>query len=285
MYKKLLAHFSGQDNENKKMIAELHKIPVRETRFQMPVFQDFKPDFTHQIDTLYLPNARGGYKFLLVCVDNYTRHFDAEPMKERKAVDALRAIKKIYTRQKMPKRIEVDAGKEFQAEFKEYFNDNGVDVRVAEVNRHRQEGLVEGRNGILGKAIFLLLDSKELKSGKTAKDWYKNGVEFRKLIDFINDEIKFEPLKEPEQENIRVDDSNRDIIPVGTHVRVALDYPISLATNKRLGSKFRTTDIRWSKDIKRIEWDVLQPNQPPMYKIAGLDALRTKQQLLLTKFV
>ena len=231
-----------------------------------------------------MPTAKGGYKYLLVCVDTYTRHFDAEPMKERSSEYSVRAIKKIYDRMKIPKRIEVDAGKEFQGAFKNYFENLNVDIRVAEINRHRQEALVEGRNGILGKAIFMLLDSKELKSGKTSKDWYKSGAEFRKLIEFLNKNIKFKPLKQSVQDNIRVDDSNRDIVPVGTNVRIALNYPISVASDKRLGSKFRTTDIRWSKDIKKIEWDVLQPNQPPMYKVENIPNLFTRQQLQLTRF-
>jgi hypothetical protein len=284
MYKKLLSTFTKANDETQKTITELHKVPTEEKRYQMPVFQAFK-DTTHQVDTLYLPTSKGNYKYLLIVVNNYTRHFDAEPMKDRSSTDTLKAIKKIYERIKEPERLEVDSGTEFQGAFKKYFNDKGINIRVAEINRHRQQGLVESRNGVLGKAIFMLLDSKELQSGKTSKDWFKSGTEFRKLVDFLNENIKFKPLKDDIQNNIRVDDSNRDILPVGTPVRIALDYPIDVAKEKRIGSKFRATDIRWSKDIKKIEWDVLQPNQPPMYKVNDKDNLFTRQQLLLTKFV
>jgi hypothetical protein len=289
MYKNALSRFGHQSasSDDQAILKELHKTPVKENRFEMPIFQDFKPDFTNQIDTLYLPTAKGGYKYLLVCVDNHTRHFDAEPMKQRSATDALRAIKKIYERMHIPKRIEVDAGVEFQGTFKKYFEDKNIMVRVAAINRHRQQALVEGRNNVLGKVIFMLMDSKEMKTGKTSKDWYKSGKEFRELIDFINDHIKYKPqtIQEASRESFRVDDSNRDVLPQGSNVRIALDYPISVASDKRIGSTFRATDIRWSKDVKKIDWNVFIPNQPPMYKVNGIKHLFTRQQLQPSKFV
>lgn len=283
MYKNLLSRFRPETSDNHNNLNELHKIPTKETRFEMPKFQDFKPNFTHQIDTLYLPTAKGGYKYLLVCVDDHTRHFDAEPMKNRSSTDALKAIKKIYERMTMPKVIEVDAGSEFKGQFKRYFVDHNVLIRVAEINRHRQQGLVEARNGVIGKVIFMLLDSTEMKTGKTSKDWYGNGKRFRELIEAMNEHIKFKPLTESSFQNIRVNDSNRDLLFKGEEVRVALDYPVSVAENKRLGSKFRTTDIRWSKDFKPVSKIILMPDQPPMYKVSDMNNLFTRQQIFAPK--
>ena len=63
-------------------------------------------------------------------------------------------------------------------------------------------------------------------------------------------------------------------------VRTSLDYPKEIGTNKRLhGNKFRATDIRWSREIRPIEWVSLYPGQPPLYRVQGEKILRTKQQL------
>jgi hypothetical protein len=245
----------------------------------MPVFQNFKPGITHQADLLYLPTAVFGYKFLLVVVDNHTRHFDAEPIKKRDSGEVAKAFGKIYERMDLPERIEVDDGVEFKSQVKIYFKKNDVEMRVANTNRHRQEGLVEARNGVIGKVIMMILNVKELKNKKTSKDWFKNMTTFRKLIDDLNDGIQHQPLVDDVQENIRVTDNNKELLPQGTEVRVQLDYPIDLAKEKRMYGKFRAGDIRWSTNIKTIEWNVLEPNQPPMYKVNGESILRTRQQL------
>jgi hypothetical protein len=76
-----------------------------------------------------------------------------------------------------------------------------------------------------------------------------------------------------------VSDKNRDLLEIGTKVLVTLDYPIDIVTGKKLYGKFRKSDIRWSRDAKKIIWVVLKPNQPPMYRVDGEEILRTRQQL------
>jgi hypothetical protein len=283
MYKKLVKNRTDISNADLKTLTQLHKTPIRETKEEMPVFQNFKANFTHQADLLYLPTAVFGYKFLLVVVDNHTRHFDAEPIKKRDSGQVAKAFEKIYSRIDLPKRIEVDDGSEFKSQVKTYFEEHDVEMRVAQTNRHRQEGLVESRNGVLGKLIMMILNVKELKNKKTSKDWFKNMTTFRSLIDELNENIQYQPQVDDIQENIRVSENNKELLPQGTEVRVQLDYPIDLAKEKRMFGKFRAGDIRWSTNIKTIEWNVLQPNQPPMYKVNGESILRTRQQLQVVR--
>jgi len=68
-------------------------------------------------------------------------------------------------------------------------------------------------------------------------------------------------------------------------VRVILDYPINIATGKKLDGKFRKTDIRWSEKIHKIENIVIAPNQPPLYQLEGIQANYTKNQLKKVKEV
>ena len=39
------------------------------------------------------------------------------------------------------------------------------------------------------------------------------------------------------------------------------------AHKKKQIGKFRSADIRWSLEIHKIDWVVLKPGQPPMYKV------------------
>ena len=285
MYKKIISTLSKTKHaDTHEKLSELFVVPQRDKKDEAPQFHDFKPDFTQQADLLHLPKAVGGYQYLLVVVDDYSRKFDCEPMKGRDALDTKRAFERLYARGelKMPKVMEVDDGGEFKGECKDYFADHDVMVRTAMTQRHRQQGLVESRNYVISRVINYILSVKELESGKTSKDWYKNKTEFRKLIDAINSEIKFKPLKDDKQDNIKLlSNKDADLLPQGTKVRVQLDYPIDVAKNKKLHGTFRAGDIRWSKDVKEIEWNVLQPDQPPMYKVSGERVLRTRNQLLV----
>ena len=277
MFKNIVKALAKADEKSVDLLHQLHQKPASEDGINMPTFQDFKPNFSHQADLVHVPTSKFGYKYILVVVDDYSRHFEAEPLKKKSAEATAKAFENIYSRWSLPKRIELDEGTEFQGDVKSYFKSHDVQIRYAMTNRHRQQGLVEARNGVIGKIIMMLLDLKEIETKKTSKDWFKSMEEFRKLIQFINDNIKYKPGKE--LDNLMITDANHNILPTGTKVRVALDYPIDIANEKRQHGKFRAGDIRWSKDIKLIEWDVLKPGQPPMYKISGEPILRTIQQL------
>lgn len=280
MIKNIIAELKGKDS-NTKLLSELHKIPKKEVGDNMPTFQDFKEHFTDQADILYLPTAKYGFKYLLVVVDTHSRHFDAEPLKNKDAFSTLQGFRKIYDRGllKFPKILEVDDGNEFKGDVKRYFEKHDAYVRTAMTNRHRQQALVEAKNYLIGRVIFHILNLNELNNKKTSKDWYKSSGEFRKLVKVINDNIKYKPITEQKNGNILITKDNKELLPEGTKVRVTLDYPEDVAHGNRLIGKFRAGDIRFSKDIKTVEWIVLKPNQPPMYKVNGEHILRTRQQL------
>jgi len=291
MIKKILKALNKGNNKTEQhltLLHELQKIPFVEKPDEMPHYENFKKNFCNQADLLHLPTSRGGYKYLLVVVDNHTRKFDAEPMKHRSSSNTVYAFKKLYERNliKEPKQLQVDAGVEFQGVCKEYFLKKGINYRVALTNRHRQQALAESRNHVLGSVIMAMLTLNELadktKKKKLSTDWYKSPSEFRTLIKMINKEIKYKPKTKKEEEDY--EDTNNeskksvDILDTGTKVRVTLDYPID-TKGKRLYGKFRAGDIRWSNDIKTIKWIVLKPDEVPMYRVSGEKVLRTRQQL------
>ena len=70
------------------------------------------------------------------------------------------------------------------------------------------------------------------------------------------------------------------MIPVNSDVRVKLDYPIDIATGKRLHGNFRKGDIRWEQTINHVDGLQIKPRQPPLYSVTNHDGtLYTKQQL------
>ena len=291
MYKKIIRDI--KPNENIDELLQLHKKPAAETRLNVPTFQNFIPNYTNQADILNLPTAKYGYKYLFVVVDTNTRKFDAYPLKDESSTSVLNAFKKIYASSKyiqLPKRLEFDAGTAFHGVVKDYFESLGIEIRYAETNRHRQQALVESKNQLIGNIIFHLLNMKELhdrKLGikKSATDWYKSKNDFDSLIDSINEHQNYKPLKKESQPTPIVTKENREILNVGDIVRVKLNYPIDIAHKKKLIGNFRSADIKWSLETHKIEHVILKPGQPPLYKVNNMDALRTIQQLQLTRLL
>jgi hypothetical protein len=60
-----------------------------------------------------------------------------------------------------------------------------------------------------------------------------------------------------------------------------LDFPINYLTGERLVGKFRSADIRWSREIHKIKQILLKPGQPPMYLVdkPGDNVARAKHEL------
>ena len=181
--KKRNANFIEQ-NPSAVLLHNLMKVPPPEKGDNMPSYQDFKPNFTHQIDTLYVPTAMGGFKFLIVVVDIYSRILDAEPIKELNSNTAKNSLIKIYSRGILskPKIMETDAGSEFKGAFNSYLEEEDIKHITAPTNRHRMVAIVENKNKLLGRLIYHLLNYKDLETenqGKTRKDagstdWYVN---------------------------------------------------------------------------------------------------------------
>ena len=104
-------------------LTNIYKKMVRPPNIEQQHIKVHEPGYIYQADLLFLPTDQG-YKYLLVMIDNNNNSLDFEPMKGKTAKETLDAILKIFDRPylKRPKfSIEVDAGTEFQAEFKSYF--------------------------------------------------------------------------------------------------------------------------------------------------------------------
>ena len=234
----------------------------------------YKPNFIHQIDLLFLPyDEYNKERYSLVVIDMSTRLIDAEPIKSKDSKSVVDAIKKIYKRKilKQPSQIDSDSGSEFQGEFKTYLKENNIKHKIALPNRHSQIGLVENANKRIAKPLFRRMLQEELLTGESSVSWK---TELKDVVDDINKltikRNKIKELKEKKKPKPDILDEFKcsgdacNLIPEGTKVRYLLDSPIDFK-GKKIGSKFRETDIRWSLEEHKVTRILLKPNQPPLY--------------------
>lgn len=73
-------------------------------------------DWQHQADLMDLSQysrTNGGYTFVLMNIDIFSRYLWARPLKSKSGRDVRDAFKDIYTEGRIPKRLQTDQGKEF----------------------------------------------------------------------------------------------------------------------------------------------------------------------------
>lgn len=261
---------------------QLYKQPVPEKGIYMPVAQVFQPDIYYQADTLYMPEDKK-FKYILVVVDMHDGRIDAEPMKDVNKFEVLKAFKKIYSRDILyyPIFITFDKGNEFKnPEVEKYFNQNGTNVKYALTGRSRQLANVERANQKISSILFKRMANQELITGEQNNEWVDDLPE---LVKVLNKNLK-KPLQREIFPEPVVDEYTGKLLPIGTKVRLLLDYPINNTNHARLSGKFRTSDIRWTPDIYEITDVILKPGYPPGYLTNKNDMVfRTKNQLAVVK--
>ena len=75
-----------------------------------------------------LSDSNNGVKFLLVCVDVFSRFLRMQPMKSKYSTDAVSAFKKMLRKKSMPAKVWVDQGTEFSGEFRKFCTDKKIKI-------------------------------------------------------------------------------------------------------------------------------------------------------------
>ena len=268
--------------EKSKLVSELMKIPKKDKIKNIPHHESYKKDAVHQMDLLFLPSDNQ-YKYALTVIDVFDRTADAEPLRQKTASSVVKALVKIYSRNylSIPKMwIQVDDGSEFKGEMNEFAKKHKIGIRRALPNRHRQQASVEALNGILAKIIFELQAIEEVSTNKVNKKWVKN---LPIIIEEYNKKLSNSVKTKKKSNHATCQGDSCNLLNEGDYVRRILDYAIDNATGKKIDSKFRGTDARWSKELYKIENVILAPGQPPLYKLEGINTNYTKNQLQLIK--
>ncbi|XP_066162143.1 uncharacterized protein [Oryza sativa Japonica Group] len=96
----------------------------------------------------------GGYRFLFMAIDKFTKWIEATPTGEVKADNAIKFVKGIFCRYGLPHRIITDNGSQFiSADFQDYCIGLGVKICFASVSHPPSNGQVKRANGIVLQGI------------------------------------------------------------------------------------------------------------------------------------
>ena len=271
-----------EPTKDTKDLERLYKQPHKERKDEEPHFSIYKESYAQQADLLFLPSDNR-FKYALVVVDDHSKKCDSVPLREKTTDAVLKAIIKIYNRGILhyPKVLEIDSGSEFKGSFKLHFIEKGIKVHVGLVGRHRTQALVEKKNQYIGSIIHKIQAQAELDSGKTNRKWVSYLPE---IISEINKNL---PKAKTTQANDFpiISKSNKDLLGIGENVRLLLDHPEEINGKRLIGDKFRSSDIRWTRQVYKIKETIFKPDSPPLYLTNKDTVARTRGQLQLQNFV
>jgi hypothetical protein len=270
-------------------LMKLYARPIKETGKDMPHFQILEPNYLQNCDTLYMPEDEykgKKYKYLLVVTDVYDKKMDAEPYTNLKqdSHEVLDALKKIYKRGivKYPKILVFDNGNENgDVYLKKYLHEHKINVRMMQAGRYRQISSVKTSKRKLASILFRFMANEELLTGEVSRNWVQ---EVPDLVEAINENLPPPNTEIPEK--LLSTKFSGKMYPIGARVRVLLDRPRDTVKGNLMSGTFRSTDIRWDPNVRRIENILLKPAQVPLYLVSDDgDKLvaRTKNQLQLVK--
>ena len=225
-----------------------------------------------QMDILYLPTTRFGYKYLLTCIDLANNACDFEPMKMKTPLSVLNAYREMNGREyiRLAKvTVTTDSGTEFKGVFQEYLNKHNVFHRVTLPDRHRQTANVENLNKRLGRFINGYLNQIEVKKQVTAKNWLP-------ILNTIREEFnKVNIIKVPKNLNTYVYPSVDGVNEKGDFVKPKFkindlvyyksEVPLDALGNKQPTKNFRVGDRRYNLHPKKIV-KVLNYPAPTYYR-------------------
>jgi transposase InsO family protein len=270
--------FSNMDG-----VEKLLQMPRRDRGKSMGKIDTHTKGSIYQADLLRLPQDNG-YNYALVVVDTYDRSIDAEPMKTTKSSEAVKAIKKIFSREYLKEpilMIQTDNGSEFKKDFYNYVkNDLKVILKYGKPYRSRQQALVERMNYVISKSIGRIQLAIEMNTNEISTEW----VNFLPMIIKTLNENILRPNPRAEKTlppQCRKNKGDCILLNEGQKVRIILEKPINTITEKReADSRWRITDTRWSNNIYTIEQIILRSGQPPFYRVNGINnAVYTRRQL------
>ena len=159
----------------KQSVAQVHK-PILNIKNKQKFITASSPYDTYQIDLLdyqkYSKQNKGN-RYILICVDIFTRKAHAEAIKTKKPIDTKTAMLKIINKQK-PNVIYSDNGSEWKGVFKKMIDAKSIIHIMNEVGDHNSLGIIDRFSKTIKTEI-----AKHM-TGNNTTNWAD------KLDDFIN---------------------------------------------------------------------------------------------------
>jgi hypothetical protein len=229
-------------------------------------------NFNYMSDLLQLPETSQGYKYLFVIMDLATNKFDIEPMKNNKAITAVKSLKSIIQRGilKLPEiSIKTDNGSEFKGIFDDYLKKQNIYHSFSTPYRKTQMAPVERLNKELGRLIMNYLNTMEIKTNHIYKNWIKIIPTIRKDLNKFR-ERSITKLKKVQDESY-FDTTKKPQFDIGELVHYKLMKPTTIRGHKINDIKFREGDRQFSIDRRKIKTILYYPDEPwYRYKLEGL---------------
>ena len=106
------------------------------------------------VDMKIYEKQNNGYKYILTCIDYFTKYVWTEPLKDTKSESVKNAMIKISDESNTkPKIIQADNGSEFKGEFSDWTHNNNIDLIKTLSYSPTSNGLIENYNKQLRKMI------------------------------------------------------------------------------------------------------------------------------------
>ena len=100
----------------------------------------------YQMDIMYLPHPvqNENFKYLLTCIDVYSRYAFVKPMKTKTGPETYEAMKELFLENGKPVNLNVDEGKEFiYKPFKQYCEDNDITMWFSDTQQSNKNAIIE----------------------------------------------------------------------------------------------------------------------------------------------
>jgi hypothetical protein len=242
----------------KKIYNSIFQVPPKNAKLHNH-YQIEKPHQRYQLDLLFMPTDKFGFKYILSLIDCASRYKAATPLKSKDSFHVFNAFKNMIDTDpnlKIPDQIQFDLGSEFN-QVSHFMKSNEKTVLKSQ-NHH---AFVESMNRELAKLLFKEMTLKELKTKKTSKAWVDNlpdainelNNRYTRMIKMTpNEAIKLKIVPQPENEFDKETASLH--FPIGSKVRYLLkpDEYLNVVNNKITKERKRATDPNYSLTVYRV---------------------------------
>jgi hypothetical protein len=149
----------------KKQVVNQLTQPINKKDRQFNTIVSFGVRNNYQIDLFILPHPQQnkGFKYLLTCIDVYSRFVDIEALKTKTGDVVLKAFQRIVERMGVCKNLNCDEGSEFVYKpFVKYCEDNDITVWMSDPEQENKNSIIERWHRTLRGLIlkYVLIKSK-----------------------------------------------------------------------------------------------------------------------------
>lgn len=218
---------------------QLHKKQTNKIQGHIVAYAENALWFIDLLDMSNYSRQNKGYKWILLCIDTFTRKAYAEKLKNKTKFEVKNGFEKIYDNKNKIKLIISDSGNEFlNKPVQELFKELNIKHDTVEIGDHNALGLIDRLSRTIKETIFK--DFTEKNSVKWADNLQDiitayNDRPHRGILDYTPNEAN-EHAEEIVEHNLEKSMPVEHNFNIGNLVRKKLKRPIFTKGYKRLWS-------------------------------------------------